>query len=86
MKILTTGFTFILKRSLQILIEWGRGQISSRMIVGYMLYIEVLNIGIYIGKQNQENILLNWLSFYENQSRHIYLYHDILDVKKKDVL
>lgn len=47
-----------------------------------MLYIEVLNTGIYIGKQNQENILLNWLSFYENQSRHIYLYHDILDVKK----
>lgn len=48
-----------------------------------MLYIEVLNTGIYIGKQNQENILLNWLSFYENQSRHIYLYHDILDVKKR---
>lgn len=59
MKIVKTGFTFILKRSLQILIEWGRGQISSRMLVGYMLYIEVLNTGIYIGKQNQENILLN---------------------------
>lgn len=25
----------------------------------YILYTEVLNTGIYIGKQNQENILLN---------------------------
>lgn len=50
-----------------------KGQILSRMLV-YTVYRSF--------KQNQDNILLNWFSF-ENQSRHIYLYHDILDVNKK---
>lgn len=50
-----------------------KGQILSRMLV-YTVYRSF--------KQNQDNILLNWFSF-ENQSRHIYSYHDILDVNKK---
>lgn len=70
---------FILKRSQ---CEWSGVGDKYYQECLYILYTEVLNTGSYIWKQNKDNILLNWFSF-ENQSRHIYSYHDILDVNKK---